>query len=133
MSLISSAVQVNDLVANNSVVMFGVSDETQTTRIKNLFDSENVRYTSVDVDLLPNGVDVMSAINHMTGHTIVPVIYIDGGYIGGHDHILAMNMDGYLGEILEHVGALPEPEMVKIKEDWGRPRTEMAMDDAGLF
>eukprot|EP00586_Coscinodiscus_wailesii_P009563 CAMPEP_0172502638 /NCGR_PEP_ID=MMETSP1066-20121228/161598_1 /TAXON_ID=671091 /ORGANISM="Coscinodiscus wailesii, Strain CCMP2513" /LENGTH=133 /DNA_ID=CAMNT_0013277959 /DNA_START=314 /DNA_END=715 /DNA_ORIENTATION=- len=133
MSLLSAAVQVNDLVANSKVVMFGISDEPQTRRIKFLFDSEDVMYTSVDVDLVDNGPDVMTAIKHMTGHSVAPVIYIDGSYVGGHDHILAMNLDGYLGELLEHVGALPDNKVEEMKATWTRPATGMAGDDFGII
>jgi len=131
MSLVGAMGQVNDIIKNNKVVLFGVSDEPQTRRIKFLFDDADVEYTSVDVDLISNGANVMKAINTLCGQSTVPVFFIAGRYVGDHEAILRMNMDGYLGEVLEEVGALPIFGLDELKKEWSGVRQSVTPDEEG--
>ena len=127
MALVQACMKVNDLVYSRKVVLFGVSDDPHTNRIHDLFTQANVQFTSVNLDQLtsdeyPNlGPDMMEAITHMTGRSQVPCIYIDGKFVGGHDHIIAMNLDGYLGKLLQDIGAIPYDRMRELKKQWRQP------------
>ena len=99
MSIVKACTAVNELVYSRKIVIFGLSDDPHTLRVMDLLDDGNVQYPTIQLDILENGADMMEAITHMTGRTQVPCIYIDGKFIGGHDHILAMNLDGHLGQV----------------------------------
>jgi len=86
-----------------------------------LFEEGHVQFTTVYLDLLDDGPDMMEAITQMTGRSQVPCIYMDGKFIGGHDHIFAMNLDGQLGRILEKIGAIPYDRMRDLKNIWRQP------------
>lgn len=121
MALVQACTTVNDIVYSKLVVVFGVSDDAQTLRIEDLLTTGHVQFTSVYLDQVPNGPEMMEAITHMTGRDQVPCIYIDGKFVGGQDHIMAMNLDGYLGRLLKEVGAIPYDRMRELKKEWRRP------------
>ena len=102
-------------------MIFGVSDDAHTLRVKELFDEGHVQYTTVYLDLVEDGPEMMEGIKHMTGRTQVPCIYIDGKFVGGQDHIFAMNLDGHLGQWLEDLGAIPYDRMRELKSSWKQP------------
>lgn len=135
MSLVKACTTVNELVYSRKIVIFGISDDPHTLRVMNLFDEGHVQYTTIQLDVLENGADMMDAITHMTGRTQVPCIYIDGKFIGGHDHILAMNLDGHLGQLLDDIDAIPVDRLRDLKKSWRHPSVlnlSGTKDEAGL-
>ena len=46
---------------------------------------------------------MLEGLKQMTGRDQTPFVYIGHKYIGGHDHILAMNVSGYLGEVVKTI------------------------------
>jgi glutaredoxin len=121
MGLVPACIRVNDIVYEKKVVVFGVSDDPHTLRVQDLFNEGLVQFTTVFLDLLDDGPDMMEAITHMTGRSQVPCIYMDGKFVGGHDHIFAMNIEGTLGRILEDIGAIPYDRMRDLKHIWRQP------------
>jgi len=98
-----------------------VSDDAQTLRVVDLLEEGHVQFTVVYLDLLEDGPEMMESITLMTGRSQVPCIYIDGKFVGGHDHIVAMNVEGYLGKMLEEIGAIPYDRMRELKKIWRAP------------
>ena len=121
MGLVPACIRVNDIVYEKKVVLFGVSDDPHTLRVQDLLNEGLVQFTTVFLDLLDDGPDMMEAITHMTGRSQVPCIYMDGKFVGGHDHIFAMNIEGTLGRILEDIGAIPYDRMRDLKQIWRQP------------
>jgi len=121
MGLVPACIRVNDIVYDKKVVVFGVSDDPHTLRVQDLLNEGLVQFTTVFLDLLDDGPYMMEAITHMTGRSQVPCIYMDGKFVGGHDHIFAMNIEGTLGKILEDIGAIPYDRMRDLKHIWRQP------------
>jgi len=134
MGLVPACIRVNDIVYEKKVVIFGVSDDPHTLRVQDLFQEGLVQFTTVFLDLLDDGPDMMEAITHMTGRSQVPCIYMDGKFIGGHDHVFAMNIEGTLGKILEDIGALPYDRMRDLKHTWRQPaKVNLGGTKSGIY
>lgn len=55
------------------------------------------------MDAVPHGKLMNESLRQMTGRDATPYVYIGHKYIGGHEHILTMNVSGYLGEVVKTI------------------------------
>ncbi len=63
------------------------------TRAKHLLKSKNIPFQEID---LTNDSELREKISKETGHQTVPMIFIDGKFIGGFDNLNALAQKGEL-------------------------------------
>jgi len=120
-SLLQGCIDVNNIVEQNKVVVFGVSDCPQTRRTTSMLSDSKVKFVCIMLDQVENGPHMMQSITVTTGRRTAPVIYVNKSFLGGIDHLIAMNANGYLYELLKDVGAFSPTEMDEYKADWSNP------------
>ncbi|MBF0470655.1 MAG: glutaredoxin 3 [Gammaproteobacteria bacterium] len=59
-------------------------------RAKSLLERKGVTYREINVDLDP---EVRAEMEHLSGRTSVPQIFIDEFHVGGYDDMVALDMD----------------------------------------
>lgn len=71
--------------------------------MKYLLDDSGLTWTEIDLDARPNGNEMAEALKQITGCWNTPYVYLGHKYIGGHDHIVTMNLSGYLGNVIQAI------------------------------
>lgn len=87
----------------HQLLLFTKASDGQSQRVKALLADSGLEFINVDMDTLPHGKMMEEALKQLTGRWQTPYVYIGHKYIGGHDHILTMNVSGYLGEIVKTI------------------------------
>lgn len=118
MSIIPATIQVNDLIESRKMVLFGMTTCGQTMRLVGLLDSGHVHYTRVNLDQLPQGPDMMEALEALTGRSQVPLVFCRGKYMGTIDSIIAMNVAGRLGPYLLEQGVMDDDRLRQLHTKW---------------
>jgi len=82
--------KVNELIEKNPVFMFSKSYCPFCDQIKSLFDSLDIKYTALELDLMDQdsdikGAEIQQALIEKTGQKTVPNVFINGNHIGGCD------------------------------------------------
>lgn len=88
--------QVDQLVANNKVMVFSKSTCPFCVKIKNMFEGLKINIEVLELDQLANGADVQAALLEKTGQRTVPNVFINGQHIGGCDDTLNLQAEGKL-------------------------------------
>eukprot|EP00806_Schmidingerella_arcuata_P009220 Macronucleus_9527.p1 GENE.Macronucleus_9527~~Macronucleus_9527.p1 ORF type:complete len:102 (+),score=37.67 Macronucleus_9527:1-306(+) len=88
--------QIDADVAGNKVVVYSKSWCPFCVQTKDLLASKNVQYKLVELDQLPNGDAIQSALQGKTGQRTVPSVFIGGAHIGGNSELQALNGSGGL-------------------------------------
>ena len=71
---------------------------------KQLLDQYGANYYVIELDQVPDGSAIQSALREMNGQSTVPHIYINKQHIGGNSDLQAIK--GKLPELLKGAGAL---------------------------
>jgi glutaredoxin 3 len=73
---------------------------------KHLLDQYGANYYVIELDQVPDGSAIQSALREMNGQSTVPHIYINKQHIGGNSDLQAVNSDGELKKLLREAGAV---------------------------
>eukprot|EP00011_Vannellida_sp_DIVA3-517-6-12_P012333 CAMPEP_0114615004 /NCGR_PEP_ID=MMETSP0168-20121206/5943_1 /TAXON_ID=95228 ORGANISM="Vannella sp., Strain DIVA3 517/6/12" /NCGR_SAMPLE_ID=MMETSP0168 /ASSEMBLY_ACC=CAM_ASM_000044 /LENGTH=165 /DNA_ID=CAMNT_0001826065 /DNA_START=36 /DNA_END=533 /DNA_ORIENTATION=+ len=92
---------VAEQLSVNEVTVFSKSYCPYCKRAKGLLDKLGVKYTAVEMDVIPNGADVQRALLQSTGQRTVPNVFFGKKHIGGYDSLNKLNQEGQLLSVLE--------------------------------
>eukprot|EP00096_Caligus_rogercresseyi_P014818 TRINITY_DN730_c0_g1_i2.p1 TRINITY_DN730_c0_g1~~TRINITY_DN730_c0_g1_i2.p1 ORF type:complete len:605 (+),score=119.83 TRINITY_DN730_c0_g1_i2:160-1974(+) len=87
---------INKLVDDNVVTIFSKTTCPFCYKVKELFNSLNVKYLVIELDELENGSDVQQRLADKTGQRTVPNVFINGKHLGGADDTLKANSEDRL-------------------------------------
>jgi len=76
---------VDDFIAKNKVMMFSKSFCPFCDQIKDLFNSQGIKFHAVELDLREDGAEIQAALLEKSGQKTVPNVYINGSHVGGCD------------------------------------------------
>ncbi|CAK43281.1 hypothetical protein CBS63078_2931 [Aspergillus niger] len=93
------------LINENGVVVFSKSYCPYCTASKNLLNELGAKYTTLELDQLPDGADLQDALQEISNQRTVPNIFISQKHIGGNSD-LQSKKNGELKGLLEAAGAL---------------------------
>ncbi|KAK7063284.1 thioredoxin reductase [Halocaridina rubra] len=100
MAPISSGASAADIVAQNiqenKVMMFSKSYCPFCLKVKDLFKSLNVAYTTLELDLMENGPEIQEALVEKSGLRTVPNVFVNGEHLGGADKVFETQKNGEL-------------------------------------
>lgn len=99
---------VKDYIESNNVMVFSKSTCPFCKKVKNLFDSFQIKYLAVELDQMENGADIQATLKEMTGQRTVPNVFINKTHIGGCDDTLQLHKDGKLHEAVAANAEKPE-------------------------
>ena len=77
--------QIKKTIGSTKVVVYSKSYCPYCAKTKALFDSMDVRYTAIELDLMDDGPKVQEALLSITGQKTVPNVFIGGKHVGGND------------------------------------------------
>ncbi|CCW64454.1 unnamed protein product [Phytomonas sp. EM1] len=81
---------LDDLLRRNSTVLISATYCQFSTQIKKLLIELKRRFVSVEIDLVPNGLQIFREVVALTGVHTVPQLFVQGKYLGGYDDIVAL-------------------------------------------
>ncbi|GLH06028.1 Thioredoxin reductase 1, mitochondrial [Gryllus bimaculatus] len=94
---------VDQIVADNRVVIFSKSYCPFCHRVKDLFKSLNVEYNALELDLMgEEGNAIQAALIEKTNQKTVPNVFINANHVGGCDSTLQAHADGKLFDLLQN-------------------------------
>lgn len=88
-------------IASDKVVVFSKDYCEFCKKTKALLNDKGVKFTTVEVNVKPNGADFAAALSKISGQKTFPNVYIGGKQIGGNDDMQAANDSGKLDELLK--------------------------------
>lgn len=91
---------LDSMTRRNPVVIISATYCTFCTRLKALFIEKQVRFVSLEVDIIPNGRALFQEVQQRTSVHTVPQVFIRGKFAGGFDEIIEMSKDGRLDKQL---------------------------------
>jgi glutaredoxin 3 len=80
------------------VLLYGTDWCGYCARARRLLESKGVAYEDIDVDLVPGA---RAEMQHKSGRSSVPQIFINGEPIGGCDELHALEESGHLDPLLK--------------------------------
>ncbi|PVU91887.1 hypothetical protein BB559_003945 [Furculomyces boomerangus] len=93
--------KILSLIENNKVMMFSKSYCPFCRRAKGILNSLNFEYKVLEVDLLPNMMEIKSMLSEIAnGHSTFPNIFIDKKSVGGASELAALESNGSLRKML---------------------------------
>ncbi|XP_055580159.1 glutaredoxin 2 isoform X2 [Falco cherrug] len=87
---------IQDMISANCVVIFSKSTCPYCKMAKNLFESMNVNYTAVELDMNTNGSQLQDILEQMTGGRTVPRVFVNGTFVGGATDTQRLHEEGKL-------------------------------------
>ncbi|XP_075473046.1 glutaredoxin 2 [Ascaphus truei] len=101
-SLPSESVKmVQEMVSQNSVVIFSKTSCPYCTMAKEAFNDINVSYKTVELDQQEHGNQIQEALLQITGARTVPRVFVNGTCIGGGTETRKLKEDGKLLELVQ--------------------------------
>ncbi|CAO3568346.1 unnamed protein product [Mortierella alpina] len=95
--------RVNDIIANNKVVVFSKTYCPYCTKAKNALAKHYAGAHIVELDSEEDGAAIQAYLLELTGQRTVPNIFIDHKHIGGCDDLLALDKNGQLKTLLAKI------------------------------
>lgn len=74
-----------------------------------MLDAKQVKYTVIELDVVPDGKALRSELGQLVGRTSVPAIWIGSEFIGGCNDgpgLFTLDKQGKLDDMLTSAGAL---------------------------
>ncbi|KAL4896589.1 thioredoxin-like protein [Aspergillus ambiguus] len=99
-----SVAQAQKIIDENAVAVFSKSYCPFCKASKDLLNSLNAKYTTVELDLEKDGSALQDALQEISGQRTVPNIYINKKHIGGNSDLQARKAE--LPALLKEAGAL---------------------------
>ncbi|XP_030310817.1 glutaredoxin 2 isoform X1 [Calypte anna] len=88
--------QIQDIISDNCVVIFSKTTCGYCKMAKTLFESMNVNYTAIELDMNTNGSQFQDILEQMTGGRTVPRVFVNGTFIGGATDTQRLHDEGKL-------------------------------------
>ncbi|NXG71733.1 GLRX2 protein, partial [Baryphthengus martii] len=85
-----------EIISNNCVVIFSKTTCFYCKTAKRVFESMNVNYTAVELDMNANGGQFQDILERMTGGRTVPRVFVNGTFVGGATDIQRLHEEGKL-------------------------------------
>ncbi|KAI3503595.1 hypothetical protein L2E82_44549 [Cichorium intybus] len=99
--------RIEQLAAENAVVIFSLSGCCMCHAIKRLFCGMGVNPTVYELDQEPLGNDMEKALMMLLGTSSpAPVVFVGGKLVGAMDRVMASHINGSLVPLLKEAGAL---------------------------
>ncbi|KAL4568165.1 hypothetical protein LXL04_023771 [Taraxacum kok-saghyz] len=99
--------RIEQLAAENAVVIFSLSGCCMCHAIKTLFCGMGVNPTVYELDQEALGNDMEKALMMLLGTSSpVPVVFVGGKLVGAMDRVMASHINGSLVPLLKEAGAL---------------------------
>jgi len=95
---------INETVAAHPVVVFLKDYCPYCHKVKALFKSIGVDIFEVDLEKLPNGSAIQSALKKKTNQSTVPSVWIGQKFVGGNDDTQNARSNGKLKQLLDSAG-----------------------------
>mmetsp|Transcript_25383 Transcript_25383/g.65593 ORF Transcript_25383/g.65593 Transcript_25383/m.65593 type:complete len:141 (+) Transcript_25383:23-445(+) len=95
-----TAVMIDQMIADNEVVVFSKSYCPFCAETKELFQSMGAKAKVVELDAIPNGHLVQAALQQKTRQRTVPNVFVRGAHLGGNDDTQAAYRAGRLTTML---------------------------------
>ncbi|KAF5245818.1 hypothetical protein FAUST_1605 [Fusarium austroamericanum] len=101
-----ASTKVQQLIDNNSVVVFSKSYCPYCKQTKKTLDDLNTEYELLELDELSDGSALQDALEKISGQRTVPNVYIQQQHIGGNSDLQSLNSGGKLKNLLKEANAL---------------------------
>ncbi|CEI65969.1 hypothetical protein FVEN_g4615 [Fusarium venenatum] len=101
-----ASTKVQQLIDNNSVVVFSKSYCPYCKQTKKTLDDLNTEYELLELDEVSDGSALQDALEKISGQRTVPNVYIKQQHIGGNSDLQSLNSGGKLKNLLKEAGAL---------------------------
>ncbi|KFQ19192.1 hypothetical protein N331_12301, partial [Merops nubicus] len=88
--------QIQEVISDNCVVIFSKTTCFYCKMAKKVFESMNVHYTAVELDMNTNGSQFQDVLEQMTGGRTVPRVFVNGTFVGGAMDIQRLHEEGKL-------------------------------------
>ncbi|KAF9180483.1 thioredoxin reductase [Haplosporangium sp. Z 767] len=95
--------EVDNLIANNAVVVFSKTYCPYCTKAKNLLKEHGVEAKIIELDNDENGAAIQAYLLELTGQRTVPNIFIGQKHIGGCDDLFKLERNGQLKTLLSKI------------------------------
>ena len=92
--------KVDDLIKENSVVVFSKTHCPHAAKTKRLLTLGKIKFTLIELDLLNNGKEIQDKLAEKTGQKTVPNVFINNQHIGGNSDVMDAFKQGKLQEKL---------------------------------
>ncbi|KAI0123955.1 putative glutaredoxin [Xylariales sp. AK1849] len=96
--------KAQSIIDENAVAVFSKSSCPYCKASKNLLNSLDAKFYTIELDQVPDGAAIQAALAEISGQRTVPNIFIGKKHIGGNSDLQAKS--GELKELLGDVGAL---------------------------
>lgn len=70
------------------------------SRLKSLLLEQRVKFTSIEINVIPNGRAVFEHVVHRSQCHTVPQVFVRGAYVGGYEEVLTLHHKGELNRFL---------------------------------
>ncbi|KAJ4014068.1 Glutaredoxin [Fusarium irregulare] len=101
-----ASTKVQQLIDNNSVVVFSKSYCPYCKQTKNTLDELNTEYELLELDQVSDGSALQDALEKISGQRTVPNVYIKQQHIGGNSDVQSLKSGGKLKSLLKEANAL---------------------------
>ncbi|OMH85505.1 Glutaredoxin [Zancudomyces culisetae] len=92
--------QINEVVNNNSVVVYSKTYCPYCTKAKKELEKLNIKAKVIELDLLDEGSDIQQALLALTNQRTVPNIFINKTHVGGCDDLVKKIASGEVKKLL---------------------------------
>ncbi|KAG1934188.1 thioredoxin reductase 1, cytoplasmic [Pimephales promelas] len=92
--------KIKELIDSNQVMVFSKSYCPFCVKVKDLFKELNVKYITLELDLMEDGTNYQELLHEITGQKTVPSVFINKKHIGGCDNTMKAHSDGVLQKLL---------------------------------
>lgn len=99
------------MIKTNRVVIFSKTTCPYCAKVKELFNSLNEAYVTVELDQIDEGPSIRDYLFDKTGQKTVPNVYVKGNHLGGCDNTLTAHSEGRLAKLFN-------PEEAKQEEKY---------------
>ena len=93
--------KLEQLIAQNKVIIFSKTTCPFCSKVKALFDELNVDKVVIELDQTEEGPQLHEALKAKVGRTSVPQVFIGGKHIGGCDDTFKAKDEGVLAQLLK--------------------------------
>ncbi|KAJ4130179.1 Glutaredoxin [Fusarium equiseti] len=101
-----ASTKVQQLIDNNSVVVFSKSYCPYCKQTKNTLDELDTEYELLELDQVSDGSALQDALEKISGQRTVPNVYIKQQHIGGNSDVQSLKSGGKLKSLLKEANAL---------------------------
>ncbi|KAI8096993.1 glutaredoxin [Halteromyces radiatus] len=102
MSLIKEFIKKT--ISENTVTIFSKSYCPYCLGAKDIFDDLKVDYKALELNELPDGLDIQQGLAELTSQRTVPNIFVNQVHVGGSDDLKAALASGKLAILLKEAG-----------------------------